>query len=81
MKQKNDVKHCAVRCYAIFNSEDPSSAINLTSKIINSARCQNISPKIELHLKSIAGHTTNVDAHDQAFVWLKDEMLKCYQSN
>ena len=53
-----------------------SSVIELTSKIINSARNQNIQPQVELHLNSIAGHTTQVDGHDRAFEWLKNEMLK-----
>lgn len=63
----------------IGNSDDrvsTSSAIDLASGIIKSAREQNLQPQIELHVNAVAGHTTMVDAHDQAFAWLKNEMLK-----
>ncbi|MEI8245288.1 MAG: prolyl oligopeptidase family serine peptidase [Lentisphaerota bacterium] len=63
----------------IGNSDDrvsTGSAINLTSGIIKSARAQGLSPRIELHVNAIDGHTTTVDAHDQAFAWLKNEMIK-----
>lgn len=63
----------------IGNSDDrvsTGSAIDLASGIIKSARAQGLSPRIELHVNAIAGHTTQVDAHDRAFDWLKNEMLK-----
>jgi len=63
----------------IGNSDDrvsTASTIDLASKIIKNAREQDLPPQVELHVNAIAGHTTTVDAHDQAFAWLKNEMLK-----